>query len=380
VSLEFSAQVGVRGFDVSLPVAAGETVAVLGPNGAGKSTLLTVLAGLLRPDSGRAVLGDRLLFDLGAGGRGRWLPPHERGVSMLAQDALLFPHLSALENVAFGPRSRGVARAEARRRATSWLERVGVSELAARRPAEISGGQAQRVAVARALASEPELLLLDEPLAALDVSAAPAVRRMLRDVLADRTALVVTHDILDAFTLADRVVVLEAGRVVDLGPTRDVLDRPRTRFAAGLAAVNLLIGTVTAAGVVRADIRMPPGEAAPDIRARFLGDLAAGDRAGVCIRPSAVSVSVAHPTHADAAPTYSGPRDPALTHPRAADPEQTMLPVTITDLEPRGDLVRVRAGDVAADVPPGRVADFDLAPGVRAWFGFAADDAIAYRL
>jgi molybdate transport system ATP-binding protein len=372
VSLEFSAQVAARGFDVSLSIADAETVAVLGPNGAGKSTLLTVLAGLLRPDSGRAILGDRRLFDLGAGGRGRWLPPHERGVSMLAQDALLFPHLSALENVAFGPRSRGVPRTEARRRATAWLERVGVSQLATRGPAQLSGGQAQRVAVARALASEPELLLLDEPLAALDVSAAPAVRRMLRDVLVDRTALIVTHDILDAFTLADRVVVLEAGRVVDLGPTRDVLDRPRTPFAAGLAALNLLTGTVTAPGEVRADGPVAPGEAAPLLRTRFaddhtavdllVEDLGVGDRAAVCIRPSAVTVTVA-PT--DAAP---------------GDPEQTMLPVTITDLEPRGDLVRVRAGDVAADVPPGRVADLDLAPGVRAWFVFSAADAIAYRL
>ncbi|MCS5724163.1 ABC transporter ATP-binding protein [Herbiconiux sp. CPCC 203407] len=366
MNLEFSAQVAARGFDVSLSIAQGETVAVLGPNGAGKSTFLTVLAGLLRPDSGRAVLGDRVLFELGAGGRGRWLPPHERGVSMLAQDALLFPHLSALENVAFGPQSRGVSRAEARSRATAWLERVGVSELATRGPAQLSGGQAQRVAVARALASDPELLLLDEPLAALDVSAAPAVRRMLRDVLADRTALIVTHDILDAFTLADRVVVLEAGRVVDLGPTRDVLDRPRTPFAAGLAALNLLTGTVAAPGVVRADSPVAPGEAALLLRARFVDDLTAGDRAAVCIRPSAVTVSVTPTT--DAAPTGPG------------DPERTVLPVTITDLEPRGDLVRVRAGDVAADAPPGRVADLDLAPGVRVWFGVTAADAVAYRL
>lgn len=375
MSLDVSAAVAARGFDVSLSIAAGETVAVLGPNGAGKSTLLTVLAGLLRPDSGRAVLGDRVLFDLGAAhGPGRWLPPHERGVSMLAQDALLFPHLSALENVAFGPRSSGVPRGEARRRATSWLERVGVAELAGRGPAELSGGQAQRVAVARALASEPELLLLDEPLAALDVSAAPEVRRTLRDVLVGRTAVIVTHDILDAFTLAHRVVVLEAGRVVDAGPTRDVLERPRTPFAAGLAALNLLTGTATGDGAVildagsldsgipnagRPDARSPDA-GRPLIRVRTGGGLAEGARAGVCTRPTAVSVEV--------------------TAPRDVDPERTVLPVTITDLEPRGDVIRVSAGGLAADLTPGRVAELDLAPGLPVWFGFARADAVTYRL
>ncbi|MBD8141885.1 ATP-binding cassette domain-containing protein, partial [Frigoribacterium sp. CFBP 13605] len=249
MTLEFAAVVEDRGFDVELEVADGETVAVLGPNGAGKSTLLSLVAGLLRPDHGTARLGDRVLFDVDGRGRGPSLRPHERGVSMLAQDALLFPHLSALDNVAFGPRSTGVPRREAGRRARDWLDRVDATGLAERRPAQLSGGQAQRIAVARALAADPCLLLLDEPMAALDVSVAPALRRTLRDVLADRTAMIVTHDVLDAYTLADRVVVLDGGRVVDAGPTRAVLDRPTTPFAAGLAGLDLLTGTARGGGV-----------------------------------------------------------------------------------------------------------------------------------
>lgn len=201
-----------------------------------------MLAGLLVPDAGRATLNGRVLFDLAARGPSRWRPPHDRGVALLAQDALLFPHLSARDNVAFGPRSSGASRATAGARADEWLARVGASDLAARRPAQLSGGQAQRIAVARALAAEPALLLLDEPMAALDVSVAPALRRLLREVLADRTAVIVTHDVLDAYTLAGRVIVLERGRIVDAGPTRAVLDRPTTPFTANLVALDLLTG------------------------------------------------------------------------------------------------------------------------------------------
>jgi len=350
VTLEFAAVVGDRGFDVELTVAEGETLAVLGPNGAGKSTLLALIAGLLRPDRGAARLGDRLLFDVDGRGRGPSLRPHERGVSMLAQDALLFPHLSALDNVAFGPRSAGVPRREAGRRAADWLARVDATGLADRRPAQLSGGQAQRIAVARALAAGPDLLLLDEPMAALDVSVAPALRRTLRDVLADRTAIVVTHDVLDAFTLADRVVVLEGGRVVDAGPTHDVLERPTTPFAAGLAGLDLLTGTAHGGGV-----RLEDGTL---LTARSADGLPAGAAAAVAVRPSAVRVSTG---------TLSSPT-----------PSENVLDVVVTDLEPRGDVVRVRAGDVSADVPPGLVAGLDLVPGSAVRFSFDAGDAVAY--
>jgi molybdate transport system ATP-binding protein len=350
VTLEFAAVVEDRGFDVELEVADGETVAVLGPNGAGKSTLLSLVAGLLRPDHGTARLGDRVLFDVDGRGRGPSLRPHERGVSMLAQDALLFPHLSALDNVAFGPRSTGVPRREAGRRARDWLDRVDATGLAERRPAQLSGGQAQRIAVARALAADPCLLLLDEPMAALDVSVAPALRRTLRDVLADRTAVIVTHDVLDAYTLADRVVVLDGGRVVDAGPTRAVLDRPTTPFAAGLAGLDLLTGTARGGGV-----RLEDGTL---LTARSADGLPAGAAAAVAVRPSAVRVSTGTP---------SGPT-----------PSENVLDVVVTDLEPRGDVVRVRAGDVSADVPPGVVAGLDLVPGSVVRFSFDAGDAVAY--
>ncbi len=147
------------------------------------------------------------------------MPPHDRKVALLAQEPLLFPHLGVLDNVAFGPRSGGARRRTAHEAARRWLDEVDVADLADRKPGQLSGGQAQRVAVARALAAEPRLLLLDEPLAALDVAVAPALRQTLRRVLADRTVVLVTHDVLDALLLADRVVVLEGGRVVESGPT-----------------------------------------------------------------------------------------------------------------------------------------------------------------
>ncbi|WP_291048988.1 ATP-binding cassette domain-containing protein [Herbiconiux sp.] len=393
---EIEAEVRARGFAVSLAVQPGETVAVLGPNGAGKSTLLTLIAGLLRPDAGHARLGERVLFDVGAQHRSRWLPPHARGVSMLAQDALLFPHLSALDNVAFGPRSQGSSRASANARAAEWLERVGAEDLASRKPAQLSGGQAQRIAVARALASEPDLLLLDEPMAALDVSVAPALRRMLREVLADRTAIIVTHDVLDAFTLADRVLVLEAGRVVEAGPTREVLDRPRTPFAAGLAALNLLVGVRDGDAVLTdgghrirvSGLAAPPTESALDLGAPPENPAPAsappsvpGARVGVSVRPSRVSVELPDGSPASGSTPGSVTALHPHSHPAAtSDPTRNVLRATITDLEPRGDLVRVRSAEIAADVEPGLVADLDLAPGREVVFSFPADAALAYPL
>ena len=221
-ALTLQATVRDRRFDVGLSLQPGQVVAVLGANGAGKSTLLALIAGLLRPDSGRIDLDGHTLVDTAVG---TWTPPHQRGVVLLAQEALLFPHLSAAANVAFGPRSRGLGARAAQARATQWLTAVDAVELADRRPSQLSGGQAQRIAIARALATDPALLLLDEPMAALDVAVAPALRLLLRSVLrgTGRTALLVTHDILDALSLADRVVVMEdgqarRGRADALGP------------------------------------------------------------------------------------------------------------------------------------------------------------------
>jgi molybdate transport system ATP-binding protein len=220
--------------DVSLEAEAGEVVAVIGPNGAGKSTLLNALAGLVAAEG-----------EVSVGGESWTAPPltvQDRRVGLVFQEGLLFPHLSALDNVSFGPRSRGVARAAAESLARSWLERFGIAELADRRPGSLSGGQAQRVAIARALAGEPVLLLMDEPFAGLDATVAASLRFELARHLAayDGVCLLVTHDAIDALTLADRVVVLDRGQIVQSGKPRDVAARPRTEHVARLVGLNVL--------------------------------------------------------------------------------------------------------------------------------------------
>jgi molybdate transport system ATP-binding protein len=204
-SVEVAARVDARDVEAEFTVANGETVALTGPNGAGKSTLLGMIAGTVAVSHGSISVG-------GVDVTG--LPPHRRRVTLLAQDPLLFPHLTALNNVAFGPRARGSARDDARATAMGWLEAVGLADLAHRKPRELSGGQAQRVAVARALAISPDVVLLDEPLRALDVDVAPATRELLRSVLADVTTILVSHDPEDVRVLADRALQVAAGRLV----------------------------------------------------------------------------------------------------------------------------------------------------------------------
>jgi len=341
--LAFHATVAARRFDLALDVPEGTTVAVLGPNGAGKSTLLALIAGLLTPDAGTAAWGGTTFF-----GADVWLPPHRRGVAMLAQEALLFPHLSVLENVAFGPRSAGQARVASRETALHWLEEVEAADLATKRPGELSGGQAQRVAIARALAADPTLLLLDEPLAALDIAVTPTLRRMLRRVLAGRTAIIVTHEVLDALTLADRVVVIGHGGVVEQGDTREVLERPRHPFTAELAGLNLLRGRVVEGG-----IETPVGRVSAASR------LIAGTRGAAALRPSAITVHATEPGE------------------RAG---VNLVRVEVSDLEPRGDVIRVRSAALFADLTPAQAAALDLEPGSTAWFAFAADDVSLYGL
>lgn len=346
MSLTVHARVPGR-LHVALEVAAGETLAVLGANGAGKSTLLSVVAGLQRAE-GRVALDGR---ELGA------LPPHRRGVALLAQDPLLFPHLTALENVAFGPRAQGVRRRLAHTQARELLRQAGVSDLARRKPHQLSGGQAQRVAIARALATEPRVLLLDEPMAALDVDVAPALRQTLRTVLADRTTILVTHDVLDALLLADRVVVVEDGRIVEEGRTQDVLSRPRSAFAARLAGLNLLTGTWDGQAVQTA---LGAVHGLPDHDSQLGFD----QPATALFRPVAVSVY--------AAAAHGSPRN--------------RIPVTVRDLEPLGDRVRVRGtargerGDVplTAEITPAAVAELGLAPGGDVTFSIKATEVSVY--
>jgi molybdate transport system ATP-binding protein len=230
MSLTAELAVSRGSFDLSLSLAVepGRTLALLGPNGAGKSTALAALAGIV-DSSGAISLGGRRIDDL---------PVEQRRVGYVFQDYLLFPHLSVLENVAFGPRSLGRPKAAARIAAGEWLERLGISELAARRPAQLSGGQAQRVALGRALAASPELLLLDEPLAALDVEVRADVREELAKHLKHWGGLtiVVTHSLEDVAALADDVVVLEKGRATQRGTVRELVAGPATAYIARLVA------------------------------------------------------------------------------------------------------------------------------------------------
>ncbi len=228
---------------VELTAHPGEVVALLGPNGAGKSTVLRCLGGLAPIDDGRIAIDDVVVDDPADG---TFVEPEDRPVGFVFQDYVLFDHLTVLENVAYGMRARGVAKGDSRRRAREWLERFDLADYSMQRPGVLSGGQAQRVALARALATNPRLLLLDEPLAALDAGTRAVVRRDLRQHLAtfDGMRLVVTHDPIDAYALADRVVVLEAGRIVQTGTLAEVTAHPRTRYVADLVGVNLVTGDV----------------------------------------------------------------------------------------------------------------------------------------
>jgi molybdate transport system ATP-binding protein len=348
----------VRGsfrLDLELDVEPGEVVGLLGPTGSGKSTALRTLAGLIALQSGRIELADRVLADAGDG---LHRPPYDRRIGVVFQDYLLFPHLSVLENVAFGLRSRGVPAAQARTQARDQLERLAVAELAAARPSALSGGQAQRVALARALAVRPDLLVLDEPLAALDARTRLHVRGELRRQLTgfDGATVVVSHDPVDAIVLADRLVVIEDGRLVQTGAPAEVTRRPRTDYVARLVGLNL------AAGVARGhDVELDAGGAI----------VAGGSLDGPCLvafRPAAVSVFTERPT--------GSPRN--------------VWSGTIRGLEPHGDGVRVdlagvwgragseSGGSVVAEITQAALAELDLRVGEPVWAGVKASEVDVY--
>ncbi|MET3452767.1 ABC transporter ATP-binding protein [Curtobacterium sp. 1544] len=306
-----------RDVDVRLEIGSAECVALVGPNGAGKSTVVEALAGLLRTRHGEVLLGDRDLTRV---------PPHRRGVGLVAQRADLFPHLSVARNVAYGPRASGSGGREARHRSSAALAAVGVVGLADRAPGTLSGGQAQRVAIARAVATDPALLLLDEPTSALDVDARAEVRAALGPARTGRPTLLVTHDPLEAVALAERIVVLEAGRVVESGTTADVLGRPTSAFAASFSGLTLVRGTATRGGIA------------------IDGGGALASRTHT-VPPGRPVLAVYHPTAAR--PTRDG-----------AGPERP-----VTALEPRDGLVRVRAGELVADVTVSVAAALALVPG-----------------
>ena len=339
-------RLGALHLDVGVTLRPGEVVALLGPNGAGKTTLLRTLAGLQPFDAGRVTLDGVVLDDPGAG---VYVAPERRPVGVVFQDYLLFPHLSALENVAFGLRSQGVARAEARRRAAEWLERVGLGDHLGARPRALSGGQAQRVALARALAVEPRVLLLDEPLAALDASTRLETRRELRRQLEryDGIRLLITHDPMEAIALADRLIVLEGGSIVQTGTPAEISERPRSRYIADLVGVNLLPGRASGNAV---DVGGSVTLSVPDA-----GD---GD-----------VFAVIHP------------RSVALYRQVPAGTPRNVWQGTAEGLDLERERVRVRVGGplpIVAEVTPAAVADLGLADGGPVWVSVKATEITVY--
>ena len=339
--------------ELDVTVGAGETVVLLGPNGAGKSTLLSVLAGLVPLSTGSVRLGEEVWDDSATG---VFVEAAGRGVGMVFQDHRLFPRLRARDNVAFGPRARGVPAQEARRRAEHWLDRLGVADLADRRPGQLSGGQAQRIAVARALAAEPALLLLDEPLSALDVRTRGEVQAALLEQLRDFAGpcVIVTHDPVEAILLADRVVVVESGRVVQQGTPAEVTRRPATPYVASLVGVNLLAGTASSdhldlegGGRVAC---MPERDHGPALAA---------------VRPSAITL------HLEAPPGTSA---------------RNVWPATVASMQPLADRVRLsvdarlgaRPVPLAVDVTPTAVAELAIRPGREVWLSVKATDLSVY--
>lgn len=347
--------------DVALTVGAGEVCALLGPNGSGKTTLLQCLAGLLRLDEGRVQAapahgGPALTW----AGPGRHLSPQARRVGLVLAEPLLFPHLDLRDNVAFGPRSRGVARRPARERAETELARVGLADLAGRRPAQVSTGQAQRAALARALATDPDVLLLDEPLSALD----PQTRSATRSDLAQRLAgfggvsVVVTHDPLDALTLAQRLVFLDGGRITQEGTPAQVVAAPRSAYAAHVVGLNLLHGVARSGAQVVVEL---DGEAAGErvVTAEEPDDVAEGAVLWCAVPPAAVSLFDEAP-HGSARNTW---------------------PVVVTDVTLTGQRARVSlTGPVPlqAEVTVAAVAALGLRAGTRLWAQVKATEVTVY--
>lgn len=343
---EVGLQLGTLSLQMQTSVAPGQVLAVLGPNGSGKTTMLRALAGLVPLTSGRVVLDDEVLEDPSQGIR---VPAFDRPVGYVFQDYLLFPHLSVLENAAFGLRTRGVPKAAARKTATEWLEVVGLRSYAHSKPGALSGGQAQRVALARALAPGPRLLLLDEPLAALDAGTKLEVRRELSRHLSsfEGTTLLVTHNPLEAAALADRLLVLEGGEVVQEGTWAEVARQPRSRYVADLVGLNLLRGKGSPDGIEV-------------------------EKGGLLVLPSPVKGEVFASIH---------PRAVALHRTKPEGSPRNVWEGVISSLDLEGDRVRVSVDGpvpVVAEVSVQSVAELGLAAAERVWISVKATEIEVY--
>ena len=337
---------GPLDLDMELAIDEDEVVALLGPNGAGKTTLLRAVAGLVPFRSGHVRLDGKVLEDTATG---QYVPTERRPIGFVFQDYLLFPHLSVLDNVAFGLRSHGMSRGHAAETAIQWLDRVGLKAYSRAKPAELSGGQRQRVALARALAPDPRLLLLDEPLSALDVTTRAEVRRDLKHHLAsfEGIRLLVTHDPLEAVALADRLIVMEGGRLVQTGTSAEVTERPRSQYVADLVGVNLLRGEAD-----HGSVRIPGGPVVAAAAAES-GEVFA------VIHPRAVAIHRGRPE--------GSPRN--------------VWPGKASNIELMGNRVRVRIdGDVplVAEVTPAALKELDLVEGGEVWLSFKATDVMVY--
>ena len=347
LSAQIQLRLGTLDLHADLDVKPGELLALLGPNGAGKSTVLRCLAGLVATDGGRIALDGSVLDEPATD---TFVEPEARPIGFVFQNYLLFEHMSVLENVAYGLRARKVTKADARRTAQAWLQRVGLLEYADRRPGALSGGQSQRAALARALATNPRLLLLDEPLAALDAGTRSIVRRDLRRHLEtfDGMRILVTHDPVDAYALADRVAILDAGRIVQVGTLAEVTAHPRSRYVADLVGVNLVTGVV-------GDGVLTTGAGAQVV----IADAAAGLSFAV-IRPHSIALIRDLPTGSSARNSWSA---------------------TITDVDQLGDRVRVGLDGqlpLTAEITAAALEAMQLRPGDDIYASVKATDIEVY--
>jgi molybdate transport system ATP-binding protein len=350
LQIDVEARRGDFSVKAAFEAASSETVALLGPNGAGKSTLIATLAGIDPPASGRIELDGQILDDAAAG---RHLPPERRPVGVVFQDRLLFPHLSAIDNVSFPLRARGVGRRRARSSAADLLARLGLAERAQARPAELSGGEAQRVALARALIHEPRLLLLDEPLTSLDVRARTQVRTMVRRELNafPGVRLLVTHDPMEAMSLADRMVLVEDGRVTQIGTPAEVRAAPRTPYVAELVGVNLFTGRLEPLEAGAGRIVTPEGDVVVAWPAEMEG---AFDPVMGLLRPADVSLHLRPPEGASA---------------------RNVLEGIVSSISMEGERARVRldtSPPLVAEVTLGSVERLGIREGTRLWASFKA--------